>query len=188
MKKDVFEIRIHGRGGQGGKTAAQFIAEAAMKDGKQIQAFPDYGPERTGAPVNSYVRISDEKIRLYQPIRHPDVVLVIDPTLPEVINVTEGLEEEGILVVNTTKTPEEIKKELNFEGKVYTVDATKISIDVLGANRPNTPILGAFAKVTGVVPIASIEDRIKAKFLKKIGEEKTQANIESVRRAYNEVR
>jgi len=187
MSKDVFEIRIHGRGGQGGKTAAQFIAEAAMKDGKQIQAFPEYGPERTGAPVNSYVRIADKKIRLYRPIKHPDVVLVIDSTLSEVIDVTEGIEKKGILIVNSNKSPEEMKKELNYNGEVHTVDATKIAIDTVGANRPNTPILGALVKITNIVPLKAVEERVKTRFLEKIGEEKTNANIEAIRKAYNEV-
>jgi len=186
MSEEV-EVRIHGRGGQGGKTAAQFIAEAAMENGKQIQAFPDYGPERTGAPVNAYVRIADEKIRKYQPVRNPDIILVIDPTLAKVIDVTSGATKDSILIVNSPKTPEEIKKELKFIGEVHTVDATKISIDAVGANRPNTPILGAFAKVTGVIPLEEIEKRIKAKFLKKIGEEKTQANIDAIKKAYEEV-
>lgn len=188
MVKEVFEIRIHGRGGQGGKTAAQFIAEAAMESGKQIQAFPEYGPERTGAPVNSYVRIADKKIRIYRPIKHPDVVLVIDSTLSEVVNVTEGIEGDGVLIVNSHKSPKEIKEELNFDGEVHTVNATKIAIDTVGANRPNTPILGALVKITNIVPLDAIEKRVKARFLEKIGEEKTQGNIEAIRRAYNEVK
>lgn len=188
MAKDLMEIRIHGRGGQGGKTAAQFIAEAAMGAGKQIQAFPDYGPERTGAPVNAYVRISDERIRKYQPVVHPDVILVIDPTLAEVVDVTKGATKDSILIMNTAEDPAEVKKRLGFPGEVHTVDATKIAIDAIGANRPNTPILGAFAKKTGIVPMEKIEERIKAKFLKKIGEEKTQANITAIERAYEEVR
>lgn len=187
MTTDIYEVRIHGRGGQGGKTAAQFIAEAGMDEGKFVQAFPEYGPERSGAPVTAYARISDEKIRLYQPVHHPDIVLVIDSTLIGPIDVTEGMTKEGILIVNTSKTPEEIKKQIDFEGKVYTVDATKIAIDATGANKPNVPILGAMIKVTGVIKLDSVEEKIKHKFLKKLGEEKTQATIDAIVRAHDEV-
>jgi len=188
MAKDVFEIRIHGRGGQGGKTAAQFIAESGMDEGKYVQAFPEYGPERTGAPVTAYARISDQKIRLYQPVNNPDIVLVIDPTLLCAIDVTEGMTKDSILIVNTPKSPEEIKKLLGFNGRVYTVDATKISIEATGLNKPNVPILGAMIKEAGVIKIESVENKIRQKFLKKLGEEKTNATINAIKRSYNEVR
>ena len=186
--KDVFEIRIHGRGGQGGKTAAQFIAETALKEGKEIQAFPEYGPERTGAPVNAYVRISDKRIKVYHSVQHPDAVLVIDATLMGMIDVTKGLNDDGILIVNTSKSPEEIRKETGFKGKIYTVDATKISIDTTGVNKPNIPIIGALIKATNVIPIEGLVETIKAKFLKKLGEERTNAMIEQVESAYKEVK
>lgn len=188
MAKDIFEVRIHGRGGQGGKTAAQFIAESGMDEGKFVQAFPEYGPERTGAPVTAYARISDEKIRLYQPVNHPDVVLVIDPTLLCSINTAEGADKDSVLVVNTNKSPAAIKEETGFPGKVFTVDATKISIEATGVNKPNVPILGAMIKASPVIPVESIENKIKQKFLKKLGEEKTQATINAIRRAYDEAK
>ena len=187
MTNEIFEVRIHGRGGQGGKTAAQFIAESGMDEGKFVQAFPEYGPERSGAPVTAYARISDEKIRLYQPVHHPDIVLVIDETLIGPIDVTEGMTEKGILVVNTSKTPAEIRKQTCFNGKVFTVDATKISIDATGVNKPNVPILGAMIKAAPVIKIESVENKIKQKFLKKLGEEKTQATVNAIRRSYDEV-
>ena len=186
--KDILEIRIHGRGGQGAKTASQFIAEAALGEGKKIQAFPEYGPERAGAPMKAYTRISDKVITTYAPVVNPDVVIVIDPTLLESANVTEGLTEDGILIVNTPKSAEGIKKEIGFKGKVYTVDATKISIDTVGRNLPNTPMLGAFVKITGVIPIDAVKDSIKTKFLKKLGEEKTNATIKGVELAYEGVK
>ena len=114
--KDILEIRIHGRGGQGAKTASQFIAEAALGEGKNIQAFPEYGPERAGAPMKAYTRISDKQITTYAPVVNPDVVIVIDPTLVKSANVTEGLTDDGILIVNTPKSAEELKKETGFKG------------------------------------------------------------------------
>ncbi len=188
MEKGVLEIRIHGRGGQGGKTAAQFIAEAGMDEGKYIQAFPEYGPERSGAPVTAYARISNERISLYQPVYHPDIVLVIDPTLIGQVDVVEGMNKDGILIVNTNKSPEEIKKLTGFGGKIYTVDATRIAIEATGANKPNVPILGAMIKVTGAISLESVENKIRQKFLKKLGEEKTEATVKAIRRAYEEVK
>ena len=184
----MLEVRWHGRGGQGAKTAAQFLAEAAIEAGKFIQAFPEYGPERAGAPIRAYTRIDEEPIKIHCGVTNPGVVVVIDPTLAtkEVLN---GLTKNGILVVNTPKTPEELKKELNVTSvKVATVDATKISLDTLGIPMPNTPMLGALVKVTPIVPLKEIKEQIKHKFLKKIGEEKTNANIEAVDRAYKEVK
>lgn len=186
--KDPFEIRIHGRGGQGAKTASKFIAEAAMEEGKHIQAFPEYGPERAGAPMKAYTRISDKHITTYAPVVSPDLVMVIDPTLLETIDVTEGLKEDGTLIVNTPLSPEEIKKKLSFSGKVYTVDATKISIDTVGKNLPNTPMLGAFVKITKIIPIDSVKKCIKDKFLSKIGQEKTDLTIKGVELASEEIK
>ncbi|MCD6590586.1 MAG: 2-oxoacid:acceptor oxidoreductase family protein [Candidatus Aenigmarchaeota archaeon] len=187
--KDIFEIRIHGRGGQGAKTAAQLIVESALVKGKHIQAFPEYGPERSGAPMVTFARISDKPIRTYQPVTNPDVVMVIDPTLLDIVDVTKGLDEQnGVLIVNTPKSPEKIKEKTGFKGRTCTVDATGISIDLLGVNMPNTPILGALIKATEILEIKDIEEKIRERFLKKIGEEKTNANIQCVRRAYNEVK
>jgi len=185
--KNLFEIVIVGRGGQGAKTASQFIAEAALGEDKHIQAFPEYGPERAGAPMKAYTRISDKQITTYAPVVNPDVVIVIDPTLVKSANVTEGLTEDGILLVNSTKSVEEIRKETGFKGKVYTVDATKIAIDTVGRNLPNTPMLGAFVKLTNVIPLDAIKDSIKHKFLKKLGEEKTSATIRGVEMAYEAI-
>ncbi len=186
--KDMIEIRIHGRGGQGAKTASQFIAEAALEKGKHIQSFPEYGPERAGAPMMAYNRISDKAITVYAPVVNPDVVMVIDPTLLGCIEVTEGLTKDGILIVNTPKSADEVKKEVGFKGKIYTVDATKISIDTVGRNLPNTPMLGALVKVTKIIPIDSIKKCIEDKFLEKLGEEKTNATIRGVELAYKAVK
>ena len=185
--KDIFEIRIHGRGGQGAKTAAQFIAEAALEQGKNIQAFPEYGPERSGAPVRAFTRISDKPIKTYAPVVNPDVVIVIDPTL---INegIAEGLAKEGILLVNSSESADAIKKKTGFTGKTYTVDATKISIEHVGKNLPNTPMLGALIKITNIVSLNSINNKVKEKFLSKLGEQKTQATIDAIKKAFDGVK
>lgn len=183
--KDIFEIRIHGRGGQGAKTAAQFIAEAAIEKGKFVQAFPEYGPERAGAPVKAFVRISDKPIHSFAPVVHPDVVMVIDTTLlEEHVNVIYGLSEQDILIVNTPFDAKWVEKETGFKGKCITVDATKIALRKVGQNLPNTPMIGALIKATNCIRLEAIEDSIKKKFLSKIGEHKTQATIESVKEAY----
>jgi pyruvate ferredoxin oxidoreductase gamma subunit len=185
MMKKIFEIRIHGRGGQGAKTAAEFIAEAALDKGKNIQAFPEYGPERSGAPMKAYARVSDDKIKTFAPVVNPDVVMVIDNTLVESVDVTEGLTNKGILIVNTNEDPLKIKKKTGFNGKIFCVDATKISIDTVGRNLPNTPMLGALVKATGIIELDAITCCIKHKFLKKLGEDKTNKTIEGVKKAYD---
>ena len=186
--KELIEIRWHGRGGQGAKTAAEFLAEAALDSGKFIQAFPGYGPERAGAPMRAYTRISDKAINIHSGVTDPDVVVVIDPTLlaPDVL---EGLIPTGILVVNSPESPSEIRKKLKYEsGKVASLDATRIALETVKLPLPNTPMLGALIKVKPVVSLEAIDEKIKDKFLKKIGEEKTVANLEAIKRAYNEVK
>lgn len=184
----LVEVRWHGRGGQGAKTAAQFLAEAALDMGKFIQAFPEYGPERAGAPMRAYTRISEQPITIHSGVTNPEVVVVIDPTLLEP-EVAEGLGEKGIVVVNSTEPPSAVRKKLGFsKGKVAVVDATGISLDTLGIPMPNTPMLGALLKVANLVPLESLEGKIKHKFMKKLGEEKTRANIDALKRAYKEVK
>lgn len=185
--KNLIEIKFFGRGGQGAKTASELLAETALGKGKYIQSFPEYGPERAGAPMRAYARISDEPIHIHSGITNPDIAAVIDPTLLDSIDVTDGLTENGILLVNTDLSPLEIRKKLNFnKGKVCTVDATKIALETIGLPLPNTSILGALIKATGLIELKDLEEKIKEKFLKKIGEKKTQGNIDSVKRAYNE--
>ncbi len=183
----MIEIRWHGRGGQGAKTAAQFLAEAALDTGKYIQAFPEYGPERAGAPVRTYNRISTQPINLHCGVTNPEYVVVIDPTLlsPAVV---EGLSAEGMLLVNTSESIDSVRQKTGRKvGKVATVDATKISLDTLGKPMPNLPMLGALLKIVPLVELDALGEKIKAKFLKKIGEEKTEANITGIKRAYEEV-
>jgi len=184
--KELLEIRIHGRGGQGAKTASQFIVEAALENGKHIKAFPEYGPERRGAPITAYAKISDKPIYSYAPVTTPDIVMVIDDTLIGFVDVTEGLSDKGILIVNTDQKLAEIKEKTKFKGKIYAVDATKISIDLLGKNLPNMPMLGALVKITNIVSLESLKNHINQKFVKKIGEEKTESTIQSLMKGHEE--
>ena len=186
--KEVYEVRMHARAGQGAKSGSQLLAEAAFKEGKWIQSFPEYGSERRGAPTVSYTRISNKRLRTHEPIVNPDAVLVFDPGLARTIDVTSGLSEEnGVLIVNTTDSVEEVKKQTGFNGKIYTLDATGISLDLLHIDAPNVPMLGALIKVTGIVKLESLEEVIKEHFLEKLGEEKVNKNIEGLKRAYEEV-
>ncbi|MCK5476867.1 MAG: 2-oxoacid:acceptor oxidoreductase family protein [Candidatus Aenigmarchaeota archaeon] len=185
----MIKIRFNGRGGQGAKTAAQLLVEAAITKGKYIQAFPEYGPERRGAPVKAFAKIDDKPIVSREPIDYPDVVVVIDSSLFESQNLCDGLDKKkGILIINTPKSPDEMRKETGFDGKLYTVNASQITLDLLKVNLPNTPMLGALIKVTGIVTIKDLENSIKIHFEKKIGKEKTQLNIDAIQRAYDEVK
>jgi len=186
----TLEIRWHGRGGQGAKTAALLFGEAAMSLGKYIQAFPEYGPERMGAPVASFNRISDEPITLHCGITNPSIVLVLDPTLMDSVDVAAGLPEDGKLIINTSLSPKEIRKKLAFKGgKVYTVDASKISKETIGREIPNTPMLGALIKVSAFLKIEEVikdlELKLKKKFSSKL--EIVAGNLSAVKRAYQEV-
>jgi len=184
----LIEVRFHGRGGQGAKTAAQLLAETAMDVGMHIQAFPEYGPERSGAPMRAFTRISDAPINLHCGVTSPDVVVVIDPTIMETVDVTEGLGDEGILIVNTEKKPEAIRQKTKFnKGKVFAVNATQISLETLGIPMPNTPMLGALIKATGIIKMKDLEENLRKKFLKKIGEKGVKGNIDGIERAYKEV-
>ncbi|MFH1710442.1 MAG: 2-oxoacid:acceptor oxidoreductase family protein [bacterium] len=190
-KQDIIEIRWHGRGGQGAKTAALLFADAALSEGKYIQAFPEYGPERMGAPVQSFNRISDEPITLHCAISNPKYVVVLDPTLINKVNVLAGVPEDGKIIINTGKTPDEIKKELKIKGiKVYTIDASKIAKETIGRDIPNTPMLGAMAAATGLLNferlLKDLEQKLKKKFASK--QEIIAGNLTTVKRAYEEVK
>ncbi|MFA5113823.1 MAG: 2-oxoacid:acceptor oxidoreductase family protein [Candidatus Margulisiibacteriota bacterium] len=184
------EIRWHGRGGQGAKTAALLFGEAALSLGKNIQAFPEYGPERMGAPVASFNRISSQPINLHCSITEPSVVIVLDPTLMDSVDVTAGLPADGKIIVNTKQCPADIRKQLKLKGaKVFTVDASGISKATIGRDIPNTPMMGALVKASGLLPIDSMikdtEEKLKKKFASK--PEVIKGNLEAIKRAYNEV-
>lgn len=149
---NLIEIRWHGRGGQGAKTASLLLADAAFNTGKYIQGFPEYGPERMGAPITAYNRISNEPITIHSNIYEPDYVVVVDDTLLESVDVTAGLKETGAIVINTTKDNEYLKKVLNkYNGSIYKIDARKISIEALGKYFPNTPMLASIVKISGIM-------------------------------------
>lgn len=189
--KETFEIRWHGRGGQGAKTAALLFGDAATLTGKYIQAFPEYGPERMGAPVQAFNRISSKPIRIHSGIENPDVVIVLDITLIGQVDVISGLDQkEGIILVNSPSSPEELKKSLNFEGKVYTVDASKISRETIGREIPNTPMIGALVRVTGILKIEELLESVKKRLEEKFRNrpEIIEGNLKAIERAYNEVK
>jgi pyruvate ferredoxin oxidoreductase gamma subunit len=186
--KEIYEIRFHGRGGQGAKTASALLASGALGQGKHIQSFPEYGAERQGAPVRAYTRISDKPITIHCAITKPDMVVVVDETLLKSIPVIQGLSDDGILIVNTHCSPAEIRERENFKGTIATVDATKISIDCFGRNIPNTPMIGAILKAKELVSLDAMEEEIKKKLGKKVGSEIVQKNIDAVHRAYEEVK
>ena len=187
----LVEIRWHGRGGQGAKTASLLLADAAFNTGKYIQGFPEYGPERMGAPITAYNRISDEKITIHSNIYEPDYVVVVDDSLLESVDVTKGLKEEGAIVINTTKTPDEVRPLLKgYKGKVCTIDAKTISIETLGKYFPNTPMLAAIVKVSGIMEEQALLDDMvesfKHKFAKKT--EVIDGNMAALKRSLNEVK
>ncbi len=189
--KDLIEIRWHGRGGQGAKTASLLLADAAFNTGKYIQGFPEYGPERMGAPITAYNRISTTPIRVHSNIYEPDYVVVVDDTLLSAVDVTSGLKEDGAILINTTKSIDEIKPLLKgYNGSVYTIDARKISEEALGRYFPNTPMLAAIVKVTGIMSdedfIKDMEGSFKHKFAKK--PEVIPGNMQAVEVALKEVK
>ncbi len=189
--KDTIEIRWHGRGGQGAKTASLLLADAAFNTGKYIQGFPEYGPERMGAPITAYNRISVNPIKVHSNIYEPDFVVVVDDTLLRPVDVTAGLKKEGALVINTTKSIEELKPLLNgYEGRVYAIDARKVSMEALGKYFPNTPMLAAIVKVTEIMSedafVADMEGSFKHKFAKK--PEVIEGNMKALSLALQEVK
>jgi len=189
LMSDCIEFRWHGRGGQGTVTAAKLLAETMVGNGKYVQAFPEYGPERMGAPVRAYNRISDRPLTIHCQVTQPRIVIVVDPSLIGVVDILEGVPEDGVIVVNTPKSPEEIRKRLKAgPRKVYTVDATKISLDTLGKPMPNTAMLGALAKVAEELDIKALLRQVEKNFSKKFDQRTIEANLKMVERAYQEVK
>lgn len=185
--KDVIEIRWHGRGGQGVVTAGKLLAETALGTGQYFQAFPDFGPERMGAPVRSFTRLSAKPITIHSQIESPDVVLVLDPTLLGTVAVTDGLGEDGILLVNTSMTPQEVRRLTGYTvGRVFTVDASHIAIEEIGRDITNTPMLGAFARATGLFETQALIEQVRDWFGHKVAPHVVEANIRSLRRAAEE--
>jgi len=164
--KKILEVRWHGRGGQGAWTASELLGRAAIAEGKYIQSFPEFGPERMGAPMTAFTRISTEPIKIHCAVYSPDIVAVLDPTLLKTVNVADGLDEkEGNIIVNTKESPAEIRKMLKSNaGKVWAIEASDISLKILGMPITNTAMLGAVARITGVVSLETIEKMINGRF------------------------
>lgn len=179
----MIEIRWHGRGGQGAVTSVEMMALAAIEAGKYAQGFPAFGPERRGAPVMAFNRISDKPIKIRSGIYQPDVVVVLDPSLIGLVPVTDGLKPGGILIVNTAKPADEIRKKLNYKGKLFTVDATHIAREELGVPITNTTMLGAVLKATGVLGLNSLKSPLEHRFGRVAGK-----NMSAMKRAFSELR
>jgi len=177
------EIRWHGRGGQGAVASAEMLALAAIEEGKAAQAFPSFGPERRGAPVMAFTRVSDDYIWLRTGITEPDVVVVLDPTVMGAVDVTSGLRDEGIIIANTSSTASELSKKYNLGHKLYIVNAKKIAMEEIGRPITNTTMMGALVKATGLVDLASVEKQIEYRF-PAIAEK----NVKALKRAYAETK
>ena len=178
----LIEIRWHGRGGQGGVTSADLVAKAAISEDKYAQAFPSFGPERRGAPVLAFVRIDSEKpIKIRAGITQPDIIVVLDPNLLRITDVTAGLKRGGTVVLNTRKTSEQIKSEFGINGRLATVDATKIAREILGVPIVNTTMTGAMLKATGVIQLESMKTPVEKRFGRL-----AERNIQAMERAYQE--
>lgn len=184
------EIRWHGRGGQGAKTAALLLADVAFQTGKYVQGFPEYGPERMGAPITAYNRISDTVIRSHSNIYDPQYVVVVDESLLETVDVTSGLKEEGAILINTERPKEEIIPQLKgYKGKVYTIDAKKVSLATIGRYFPNTPLLAAIVKVAGIMDEGTFLREMRASFEHKFASkpEVIEGNMKALEMALKEV-
>ncbi len=191
MKGNMTEIRWHGRGGQGAKTASQLLADAAFMAGRYVQSFPEYGPERSGAPITAYNRISDVRCSVHSNIYEPDYVVVVDETLLKSVDVTSGLKEDGAVIINSEKSPEELKEMLGgYRGRVCTIDARAVSMECLGAYFPNTPMLAAVVMVSGCVDkerfLQDMEESYRHKFARK--PQVIEGNLKCLRLSMDRVR
>jgi len=181
------EIRWHGRAGQGVVTAGELLAESAMNTGKFFQAFPEYGSERMGAPIKSYTRISDSPIEIHCPILEPDVVIVVNPNLLGVVDLTEGLKPQGVIIINTPESPEALRGQLAFQtGTVWCIDAAKIALEELKRDIPSTMMLAVVAKATGIVTLESVVEVTRESLGARLRAEVVEANVRALDRAYNE--
>ena len=183
------EIRWHGRGGQGAVTAAKMVAELALGQNKYFQAFPEYGPERSGAPLVAFTRVSDEPIQIYAGIEHPQIVVVLDSSLLAIVDVTKGSPDDAIVLVNSSRSPTLLRKTYGIEGrKLYTVNATRIAVETIKRPIPNTPMVGALTRITGLFPIDDVVAFLRTDFGKKFPPKVVEGNINAITRSYEEVR
>lgn len=190
MADSLVEIRWHGRGGQGTVTAAKVFADACLSGGRYTQAFPEYGPERAGAPLKAYNRIGSRELRLHCPVTKPNIVSVVDATLLDAIDITDGAPDDAAFIINSSKDPKEIRAKIKAKStqKVFTVDATTISVDTIGRVMPNTPMVGALTKVSGLLTLDSVLEDMKKSFGKKFSQKIIDGNMQAVTRGYGEVK
>lgn len=190
--KDIFEVIFFARGGQGAKTTAEILAQAGTHEDKFVQAFPSFGPERSGAPTKTYLRISDHEIRTHEPVVDPDLVVVLDDTLLDSQEVAFNLDKDEFLIINTQMQEHEIREKLiqkggKFEGKIHPIDASGISLSIIGQPRPNTVILGKFVQVSGIIKMESMIEEFRNIFEKKLGKENCDKNIQAIEKAYDTI-
>lgn len=186
---DMMEIRWHARAGQGAVTAAKSLAETALREGKYVQAAPEYGPERAGAPLRAFNRISEKPIRLHSAVISPQVVVVLDSTLIGIVDITEGTPEDATIIINTPEHAGDMRRRMGLKGrKVFTVDATKIALETLGRPIPNTPMMAALVKVTGLLKLDNILKDIEKTLGKKFVAKIVEGNLQAAKRAYEEVK
>ncbi len=183
--KELIEFRWHGRGGQGAWTASELLARAALKEGKYIQSFPEFGPERMGAPVAAFTRISANPIRIHCAVYEPDVVVVLDPTLMKTVPVASGLMDNGTIIVNSTESSDKVREQLKTEkGTLWIIPATEIALNILGLPITNTALLGTVAKATNIVSLETIEQTVKGRFRTDLAEK----NFAVIKKAYKEAK
>jgi len=181
------EIRWHGRGGQGGVTAGGLMAEVAMEEGKFFQSFPEYGAERMGAPIKSYTRISDEPIEFHCPILEPEMIIVVNPNLVGAVNLTEGLDPDGTVIINTTDSPAVVRERLDLQGgKVWCIDASKIAREELKRDIPSTMMLAVVARATGIIDLDVAKTAVRQTLGERLRPQVVEANVRALQRAYDE--
>jgi len=187
IDSNLFEIRIHSRGGQGAKTIGQILAEAGIEDGKFVEAFSEYGPERSGAPMQVFVRISTEPIRIHSNIKNPDIVILADPSLLGMVDITSGLKKNGVLLVNSHKNAADVRSLLCCTQRVYSIDATKIAVEVLGKDFSGIVLMGALNKINPIVSKEALEEELEEIFARKKGKEVAEKNILAFRKGYESI-
>jgi pyruvate ferredoxin oxidoreductase gamma subunit len=187
-QQSMTEIRWHARGGQGAVTAAKMVAELALGQGKYFQAFPEYGPERSGAPIVAFTRVSDEPIRVYAGIEHPGIVVVLDPSLLGAVDVTSGAPADVVVLVNSEATPAQVRSRYKLTGgRLFTIAANRIAIETIRRAIPNTPMVGALTRITGLFPINDVVEFLRVDFGKKFPPKVVEGNIAAIMRGYEEV-
>jgi pyruvate ferredoxin oxidoreductase gamma subunit len=186
--QNLTEIRWHARGGQGAVTAAKMVAELALGQGKYFQAFPEYGPERSGAPIVAFTRVSDEPIQIYSGIEHPQIVIVLDPSLIAATDVLKGAPDDAIVLVNSEMSPAQLREHYGLKGgRLYTIAATRIALETIKRPIPNTPMVGALTRITGLFPIEKVLEFLRYEFGKKFPPKVVEGNLSAITRSYEEV-